>query len=133
MTESPPGSRPRILLVDDVMQDRALGVRILTRLGYEVATAASAEAGITRLAGEPFDLVLMDLFMPGLDGAEATRRIRALDGQAASVPVIGLSGSVLPSDRRHCIESGMTDFLSKPFAPAEIAPRLLNWIDGRTA
>jgi CheY-like chemotaxis protein len=75
----------------------------------------------------------MDLFMPGLDGAEATRRIRAMDGQAASVPVIGLSGSILPSDRRHCIESGMTDFLSKPFAPAEIAPRLLNWIDGRTA
>jgi len=104
----------RILLVEDDKANLTLLVAALSRRGFVVFTAGNGEEAL-RLAGrDSFDAVLMDLQMPGLDGFEATRRLRALPGHAATVPIIALTALQGAKLRQRCEEAGVTAVIEKP-------------------
>jgi len=109
-----------VLLADDHRASRLAARRILERAGHEVADVTSGLAVVERVRREPFDLVLMDVAMPGLDGPSAARRIRALAPPAGKVPIVALSGYVGEEERERCLTSGMNAFVSKPYRMQEL-------------
>ncbi|WP_297512791.1 ATP-binding protein [uncultured Caulobacter sp.] len=104
----------RVLLVDDHPMNRELGTALLTLAGCAVTTAENGLQALEAARGGAFDLVLMDVHMPGMDGLAATRAIRALPGPAAEMPIIALSADVLPEQIARCRAAGMTDHVGKP-------------------
>lgn len=110
---------PRILLVDDDAESReALAMNLRLR-GFEVVEAPDGQAGIDALEDEAPHLVLIDMNMPGLDGWEATRRLKALPA-GATVPVIGLSAHALERDRERAMAAGCVAFHTKPVELEEL-------------
>jgi CheY-like chemotaxis protein len=112
-------ARPlRVLVVEDNAVNELVIVRLLRRFGHAVTTSRD---GVQALAafeeGGPFDLVLMDCHMPGMDGFEATRRLRA---SGHRLPIFALTAGVSLEERRHCLESGMNGLLAKPIDPARL-------------
>jgi CheY-like chemotaxis protein len=116
----------RLLLAEDNPTNQMLAQRLLAKLGHTVETVANGERALERLAQERFDAVLLDCQMPGLDGYEVTRRIRTgrVPGLDPHVPIIALTASAMPEDRRKCIEAGMDDYVPKPLRPAEVSAAL---------
>jgi CheY-like chemotaxis protein len=117
----------RVLLAEDNRINAVLATAIITRAGHSVDVAKNGEEAVTAARGGGFDIVLMDMHMPGVDGLEATRRIRSLDGAAARTPIIALTANAMASDRRKCVAAGMDDFISKPFEPGELTDMLEKW------
>lgn len=101
----------RILVVDDDAINRLVATSLLARDGHQVEAVDNANSALKRLRAEQFDLVLMDLGMPDMDGLEATRRLRAT---GATVPVIGLTAHVMPDQQAACLEAGMNAVIHKP-------------------
>jgi CheY-like chemotaxis protein len=116
----------RILVVDDVEANRMLAKALLGRLGHRVETAEDGAQALDRVQRETFDLVLMDMDMPVMDGIAATRAIRALAGPAAGVPIVALTSRNDEASRQAALEAGMSDFLSKPLQPAMLAATLIS-------
>jgi CheY-like chemotaxis protein len=112
---SPAGAAPLVLLVDDYADAREMYAEFLELYGYEVMQAADGEQALAKAAERRPDVVLMDLSLPGLDGREATRRLKA-DPETASVPVVILSG--MPSE--YARKSGADAFLTKPCEPGDL-------------
>jgi signal transduction histidine kinase/ActR/RegA family two-component response regulator/HPt (histidine-containing phosphotransfer) domain-containing protein len=109
------GVRPlRVLLAEDIELNRDLLGEMLGRHGHEVVFAEDGGEAVARASRGGFDLVVMDMQMPFVDGVEATRRIRALPPPAGRVPIVGLTANVMEADRRRCLEAGMQDCLGKP-------------------
>jgi signal transduction histidine kinase len=104
----------RVLIVDDHALNRETLKVLLEGLDVEPVLAESGEAALALLASEPFDLVLMDVHMQGIDGRETTRRLRAGGGVNAGVPVIAVSAADSPRDWRQCVEAGMISHVAKP-------------------
>jgi len=117
----------RILLVEDEEVNREIGRDLLATIGVEVATANNGLEAIERFQEGHFDLILMDIQMPLLDGLEATRRIRALPG-GQSVIIIALTANAFTEDRERCLAAGMNDFLAKPVNPEAIFAILTKYI-----
>jgi two-component system, sensor histidine kinase len=115
----------RILAVDDNDLNRRVLRLILAKAGIASDEAASGEEALQVLSDRQFDLIFMDVQMPGMDGLEATRRIRADFPKGKQPFIIALTAHALPSDRQLCLEAGMDEYLSKPVEAA----RLLRWID----
>jgi CheY-like chemotaxis protein len=113
----------RILLAEDNAVNRKLALRLLAQLGYEASVATDGLQAIEALARDRFDLVLMDVQMPELDGLEATRRIR---GRWPDRPlwIVAMTANAMAGDREACLAAGMDDYLSKPIRPAELAAAL---------
>jgi two-component system, sensor histidine kinase len=111
----------RILCAEDNPYGRVILNTILTELGNKVDFAASGEAAVEAVARGSYDLVLMDVILPDLDGLEATRRIRALDGDVGRTPVIGISGRAAPGDEASARAAGMDAYLMKPVSPSRLA------------
>jgi signal transduction histidine kinase/DNA-binding response OmpR family regulator len=108
-------SRPaRILLAEDLKANQILVTAILKRAGYQVDVAETGEAAVEAVQRQNYDLVLMDVQMPAMDGLEATRLIRALAGTVANIPIVALTASVLEQDVEACRAAGMDDFVAKP-------------------
>jgi signal transduction histidine kinase len=110
----------RLLIVDDNRTNRLVGMRALEALGAEVETAESGEAAIRCVERGGFDLVLMDINMPDMDGMEATQHIRRLHGAAAQVPIIALTADVMTHHQQAYLACGMNGFVPKPFTPAAL-------------
>ena len=104
----------RILLVDDNRTNRKLGTKILSRLGYEAEDVGSAMEAFDRLQEEQFDLVLMDIEMPEIDGVEATRKIRGMNSPTAAVHIIAMTANAMVGDRERYLKAGMDGYISKP-------------------
>jgi PAS domain S-box-containing protein len=121
-----PGRARRLLLVEDNPANQRVAALMLAQLGHEADLAASGHEALRRLAAGDYAAVLMDCQMPGLDGYETTRRIRAgaLPGIDARVPIIALTAYALAGDRARCLAAGMEDHLAKPLRPAELAAAL---------
>lgn len=120
----PASASLRVLCAEDNPFGRVVLSAILTGLGHRVDFAGSGEAAIEAVTRGGYDLVLMDVTLPGIDGLDATRSIRALPGDVARIPVIGLSGRSDPSDAAKAREAGMDDYLVKPVSPAALAESL---------
>jgi CheY-like chemotaxis protein len=106
----------RILLVEDEPDNRDLVRLTLEATGHEVAATATAEEGLARAHAEPFDLVLLDLSLPGeFDGFEAARRLRA-DRRFDRLPIVALTAHAMRGDRERALAAGCDDYISKPIA-----------------
>lgn len=134
--EAVPEAAPRtgpldILVVDDVALNRRLLGAVLERFGHRCEMAADGLEALSALQQRRFDLVLMDVQMPNLDGLAATRMVRALPPPAGLVPVIAVTAAVLPAERQACIAAGMDAFLAKPVATADLLAAIATVTAGR--
>ncbi len=117
----------RVLLVEDNLLNQQVASELMSDAGLIVTVASDGEAA-QRLAREnEYELILMDMQMPVMDGLEATRRIRA-DPQYRGTPVIAMTANSLQVDRQHCLDAGMVDFITKPIDPAELFEKLRKWV-----
>ena len=106
-----------ILLVEDNPTNRVIATKMLENLGATVATANDGELGVEAAAQGGYDLILMDIQMPGIDGVEATRRIRRFAGEAGQLPIIALTANVLAHQRQDYLNAGMNAVVAKPISP----------------
>jgi CheY-like chemotaxis protein len=116
-------ARGRILIVDDVEENRAVLARRLEREGFDVQSAESGEVALKRIAEGAFDLVLLDVLMPGMDGFAVLERIKG-DPATRNIPVIMISALDDLSSVVRCIEHGAEDYLAKPFDPVLLRARI---------
>jgi CheY-like chemotaxis protein len=110
-------ARRNVLLVEDNDVNALIATTVLQRGGGSVVRAASGEEALAAFGAGAFDLVLMDLQMPGMDGYEATRRIRAWEraqNRRMAVPIVALTANAMASDAAACLACGMNDYLTKP-------------------
>jgi PAS domain S-box-containing protein len=116
-----------ILLAEDNVVNQKVALLLLDRLGYRADVAASGQEVLEALARQPYDVVLMDVHMPEMDGVEATRRIYA---EGTAVPyIIAMTAAAMQEDRARCQEAGMHDFISKPIQVRELVDALLRAAD----
>ena len=114
----------QLLMIEDDARLAKMVVEYLGQSGFQVTHAADGEAGLEQLQLIQPELVILDLMMPGIDGLEVCRRIRALQGDVARVPVLMLTAKGDPMDRIIGLELGADDYLPKPFEPRELLARV---------
>jgi len=118
----------RLLLVEDVAINRELVKTVLAPFDIEIETAEDGVAAIEAFRQGSYDLVLMDVQMPVMDGLTATRRIRAsASPAAAATPIIAMTANVLPEQIAKCVEAGMDGHLGKPMNPTELLNAIAYW------
>jgi CheY-like chemotaxis protein len=121
-------STARVLIVDDDVRNVfALTAALEQRFGMNVAYADNGESGIEMLRGGDFDLVLMDVMMPGMDGYETIRRMRQMPGHE-TVPIIALTAKAMKGDREKCLQAGASDYISKPVDIDQLASLMRVWV-----
>ena len=114
-------NRIRILLAEDNAVNQTLAVRILEKRGYAVTVAPDGQAAVDAYGSEEFELVLMDIQMPGMDGFEATAAIREIEKQKGGhIPIVAMTAHALVGDQERCIASGMDGYVSKPIRTSEL-------------
>jgi CheY-like chemotaxis protein len=116
--------RTRILLVEDIVANQLVTATLLRREGHLVDIAGNGLDAVNAAAGRPYDLVFMDIFMPGMSGLTAAKLIRGLPGPSATVPIVALTANVCPEDQALCAAAGMNGMLSKPVALVELLDAL---------
>ncbi len=119
---------PRVLVAEDNPIGQLVAGRFLASLGCQVEIVSNGMDAVKAAARAPFDVILMDCQMPILDGYEATRRIRAAEGPDQHVPIIAITGQVIESSQRACLEAGMDDYLTKPLLEEVLRAVLENWV-----
>ena len=123
----------RVLLAEDNQINAVLATTIIRRAGHLVDVAPNGLAAVEAAKSGEYHVILMDMHMPEMDGLEATRRIRRLDGPMRRAPIIALTANAMAADRQKCIAAGMDDFLSKPFEPADLTDLLVKWGESESA
>ena len=116
----------RVLVVEDDANNLDVAQRIIRASGHEALGAADGIAGLELARVEHPDAILVDLLLPRMDGWSLTRSLRS-ESWASKIPIIAVSALALPSERARAIEAGCDDFVSKPFAPAELRAILLRY------
>jgi signal transduction histidine kinase/CheY-like chemotaxis protein len=119
----------RILLAEDNVINQKVALGILGIMGYHADTALNGVDVLAALQRRSYDVVLMDMQMPGMDGLEATRRIRSMRGGSKVPRVIALTAGAMQEDRDLCLAAGMDDYLTKPIRPEELRSTLLRTVD----
>ena len=120
----------RVLVAEDNRINVMLATALLTKMGHRVDTVANGREALEALSRAPYDIVLMDVHMPEMDGLEATRRIRHAEStgrRRGRLPVIALTASTLEGDRQICIDAGMDEFLAKPLNPDALRAALARY------
>jgi CheY-like chemotaxis protein/nitrogen-specific signal transduction histidine kinase len=120
----------RILVVDDHEMNRDLASAILAKAGHSADVAPDGAAAVCKARDGNYDVILMDIQMPGMDGLEATRQIRALGSGFGNLPIIAMSANVLPEQVAQCLAAGMTDHIGKPVDPRQLLAGLVRWAEG---
>ncbi|MEW6756291.1 MAG: two-component regulator propeller domain-containing protein, partial [Candidatus Latescibacterota bacterium] len=124
----------RVLLAEDTPANQKLVLYVLGQRGHHVEVAADGRAAVELLHSQDFDVVLMDVQMPVLDGLQATARIRSLaDPRKAGVPVVAMTAHAFRSDVERCLAAGMNAYLSKPVGAAELIEMVERWAGGSAA
>ena len=127
-----PGPPLRILVVDDAPMNCELVGMMLEALGCELTFARDGAEAVDKAQAAPFDLILMDMQMPVMDGPSAARAIRTSHGPNAGTPILAVSANVLPMQVQACLEAGMNDHIPKPINPHTLLDKVLHWA-GATA
>ncbi len=129
-------SRPAasILLVEDNPANILVARTFLEQFGYRCKVASNGMEAVEKIRNERFAAVLMDVQMHGMNGLEATRKIREYERQSGShVPIIGMTAHVMAGDRERCLKAGMDDYISKPFSPDELQSKLHDLLEAVNA
>jgi signal transduction histidine kinase/ActR/RegA family two-component response regulator len=121
----------RILLVEDSRANRAVETAMLERLGCEVDEAVDGQEAVDAAARSRYDIVLMDLEMPGMNGFEASHHIREIEGRSAGVPIIAVTAHVLSGIRERCAEAGMNGYLIKPIDRDKLVATIARFLPAR--
>ena len=121
------GAPLRVLCVDDNQTNRMLMTAMLSAQGMVCETAEDGALGLAAAAAGHWDVVLMDIQMPVMDGVESARRIRALDGEAAAVPIIAVTANTLAAQVATYVAAGMDDLVTKPVDMAELVGKVAYW------
>ena len=123
----------KILLVEDEAINQMLMTALLTQFGFEVTAVENGKKAVEAVAREEYQLILMDLQMPDMDGFEATRRIKAMTDRPNLPPIIALTAHAMGKDREKCLQAGMDDYLSKPIGRDELYHVLVRHLAGNRA
>jgi signal transduction histidine kinase/DNA-binding response OmpR family regulator len=134
--EAPPVETPRrplagrVLLVEDNPVNQQVALSMLSRMGVDADLVDNGETALARLRKGGWDLVLMDVQMPVLDGLSATRELREREqaGGQQRIPVIAMTANAMESDRDACLDAGMDDYIAKPFKSAQLYAALARWL-----
>jgi two-component system sensor histidine kinase/response regulator len=122
--------RLRVLVVDDNAVNLMIAHEMLSNAGMDIVDASDGQQAVDRVRAERFDLVLMDMQMPVMDGLEATRTIRAMPDRQG-LPILAMTANAMAADRELCLESGMDDVLTKPIDPDQLIARVRSWATKR--
>lgn len=122
----------RILLAEDNLVNQKVTMTLLTRAGHAVTIADDGLRAVERVAAEDFDVILMDMQMPVMDGLEATRRIRALPEPRCRIPILALTANALKGDDERCLDAGMDGYLTKPVNGPALFTALGRMVDAST-
>ena len=122
----------RLLLVEDNEVNREVALELLNSVGLRADTAENGLQAIAMACTQHYDLILMDMQMPKMDGIEATRAIRALPGWASS-PILAMTANAFDADKIRCTQAGMNDFITKPVDPKIFFTTLCKWLSDRVA
>jgi two-component system, cell cycle response regulator DivK len=117
----------RILVIEDQEDNRQILRDLLTNADFEVIEAVDGETGLAAASAHPPDLVLMDIQLPGLDGYEATRRIKA-DAALRVIPVIAVTSYGLAGDAEKARAAGCDDYISKPYSPRQLLAKVREYL-----
>ncbi|HVL20553.1 MAG TPA: ATP-binding protein [Amaricoccus sp.] len=127
------GPSGRVLIVEDNEVNALVFTRLLAKAGHGARVVRDGPEALAVLTREVFDVVLMDVNLPGMDGVTVTRRIRALGGPASGVPIIAVTANAMAADRDSYLEAGMDDYLSKPIDAAALFAAISRALGGRGA
>ena len=116
-----------ILVVEDQEDNRQILRDLLNNADYEMTEAETGEEAIAAVARQRPGLILMDIQLPGMDGYEATRRIRA-DPALSSIPIIAVTSYALGGDEDKCREAGCDDYVSKPYSPRQLLAKICRYL-----
>jgi len=122
-----PHRQLRLLLIEDNAINQQVAVGFLTKFGHLVDVAGDGAEGIAMLGAKPYDLVFLDIQMPGMDGFETIRAIRGLAGAVARIPVVAMTANAMAGDRDDCLAAGMDDYVSKPLNRRSLGALLEAW------
>jgi CheY-like chemotaxis protein len=119
----------RVLLAEDNPVNQRLATVLLRKLGHQVTVVEDGQQALASVERDDYDLVLMDVQMPRVDGLEATRRIRAGGASIRNpdVPIVAMTAMAMKGDRERCLEAGMNDYISKPVDRKELSAALARW------
>jgi CheY-like chemotaxis protein len=129
-----PFAKPRgvkVLLAEDNQVNRFIAKKLLQSRGFDVDEVEDGAAAVEAVAGNRYDMVLMDCQMPIVDGYEATLQIRRLEGSSSTVPIIAMTANAMRGDRERCLAAGMDDYISKPLDTDKLFEMLEEWTHGR--
>jgi len=101
---------------------------LLRKAGCDVRLVNDGAEALKATGEERFDVILMDMSMPNMDGIEATRQIRALEGEGSNTPIIAMTANAFAEDRQRCMAAGMNDFIAKPISIDRLLDRLVHWV-----
>jgi signal transduction histidine kinase/HPt (histidine-containing phosphotransfer) domain-containing protein len=132
-TTAPAAARSRILVAEDNSVNQRVAARMVEKLGYAVDVVSNGEEAVAAIKKVEYAAVLMDGQMPVMDGYEATRTVRALEGGARHTAIIALTASALQGDRERCLAAGMDDYVTKPVSPEQLEAVLRKWTPGPEA
>ena len=119
---------PRVLVAEDNPVNQQVIAGFLELVGCDLEIVGNGTEAVAAVRRGPFDVVLMDVQMPGMDGLEATRRIRALGGHGMTVPIVALTANAMPGDERRCLEAGMNGYVAKPVDRVRLSAALRPYI-----
>lgn len=119
----------RILVVEDTLANMVLVQTLLESAGHTVFQATRALSGIDIAMHEALDLIMMDIQMPGMDGVEATRRIRALDGAVGRTPILAMTANAMAHQQAGYVAAGMNGAVAKPLSPAALIQTIATTLD----
>lgn len=125
-TNTASGHPLRILLAEDILVNQKLALRLLEQMGYRADVASNGIEAVQSIARQPYDVILMDVQMPEMDGLEASRQICAKYPRGERPRIIAMTANAMQGDREMCLEAGMDDYISKPIRKNELIKALLN-------